>query len=267
MESGANINLNNIISNISNDCDSDNYDEISRLLEKKLNAMHNDIKKMIELNNEEHMKILLNMVRTDYLSSIYDFINETTEISLDKRISKCSMKDKCKPVFKEYVLNEVKNSKPEEISNDLINCGKTNIKEISNELNQEYNQEHCDDCFLEVSEIFENNMNLISSLNLYNKSHLTNYQIGFDEELIVSDFLEPIANIKRLKILKALAKEPQSFSYLSKKTSLRGGGLLFHLDKLLDKNIIMQKKGHGDYLITKKGLKLILILSNDFIED
>ncbi|MGL6298383.1 MAG: winged helix-turn-helix domain-containing protein [Methanobacteriaceae archaeon] len=236
------------------------------ILEQKLDNIHNDLKKMIELNNEEHMQILLNMIKTDYLSSIYDFINETTELSLEKRIaSDCDMKDNCKPIFKDYVLSEVKNNKPEEISDDIIGCGKSNIKAISTELNQTYNQEHCDECFLEVSEIFENNMNLISSLNLYNKTHLKNYKIGFDEEEVAKNFLEPIANTKRLQILKALASEPQSFSNLSKKTSLRGGGLLFHLDKLIDKNIIMQKNGHGDYLITKKGLKLLLILSNDLV--
>jgi predicted transcriptional regulator len=49
----------------------------------------------------------------------------------------------------------------------------------------------------------------------------------------------------------------KSFSAFSELTSLRGGNLLFHLQKLLDNGLILQMHERGDYMITDKGLKIL----------
>lgn len=73
----------------------------------------------------------------------------------------------------------------------------------------------------------------------------------------MSEILEPVSNNHRLEILKAVAYEMKSFSAFSELTNLRGGNLLFHLQKLLDNGLILQMHERGDYMITDKGLKIL----------
>jgi len=45
-------------------------------------------------------------------------------------------------------------------------------------------------------------------------------------------------------------------------TGLRGGNLLFHIQKLLETNLILQRHERGDYMITKKEFNLLMILAD-----
>jgi predicted transcriptional regulator len=76
-------------------------------------------------------------------------------------------------------------------------------------------------------------------------------------DIIMSEILEPVSNNHRLEILRAVAFETKSFSAFSELTSLRGGNLLFHIQKLLDCGLILQIHERGDYMITDKGLKIL----------
>ena len=78
---------------------------------------------------------------------------------------------------------------------------------------------------------------------------------------VLSEILVPISNKQRLDILKAVAFEPRSFSALSKLTTLIAGHLHFHLQKLLDCNLILQQHERGDYMITEKGFKILKSLN------
>jgi len=71
--------------------------------------------------------------------------------------------------------------------------------------------------------------------------------------LIVKEILDPISNIQRLQILKAVFEGTKTFTEFSELTGLRGGNLLFHLQKLLDGGMILQRHERGDYMITEKG--------------
>ena len=41
---------------------------------------------------------------------------------------------------------------------------------------------------------------------------------------------------------------------------LRGGNLLFHLQKLQESRMIMQRKDRGDYMITEKGFATLIAI-------
>ena len=77
----------------------------------------------------------------------------------------------------------------------------------------------------------------------------------------MSEILDPISNKQRLEILKAVAFEPKSFSAFSKLTGLIAGNLLFHLQKLMDCELILQQHDRGDYMITEKGFKILQSLN------
>ncbi len=96
------------------------------------------------------------------------------------------------------------------------------------------------------------------SLQIYNTDKEKKQDISLlPEELIVNDILEPLSNKQRLQIMKAIAIETKTFSALTELTGLRGGNLLFHLQKLLDSGMILQRHERGDYMITDKGFKVL----------
>jgi len=77
-----------------------------------------------------------------------------------------------------------------------------------------------------------------------------------DDDL-VRNILEPVANVQRIQILKSLTGQTRTFSELSQLTGLRGGNLLFHIKKLTDTGMILQRHERGDYIITDKGWKTL----------
>ena len=77
------------------------------------------------------------------------------------------------------------------------------------------------------------------------------------EEPLVQEVLEPIANKHRLQILKSVSQGSRTFSALSEITELRGGNLLFHVQRLIEAGMIVQRRGRGDYMITEKGFKVL----------
>lgn len=90
---------------------------------------------------------------------------------------------------------------------------------------------------------------------------------AIEPEKIVSEVCEPVANRQRLLMLKALSGENKTFSELSKLTGLRGGNLLFHLQKLLDTGMVLQRSERGgDYIITRKGYSTLQGLSRIYSE-
>jgi hypothetical protein len=57
--------------------------------------------------------------------------------------------------------------------------------------------------------------------------------------------------------MKALFTETKTFSALSLITGLRGGNLSFHLQKLMDCGMILQRNERGDYMIPEKGYAVL----------
>jgi predicted transcriptional regulator len=54
-------------------------------------------------------------------------------------------------------------------------------------------------------------------------------------------------------MMRSLGTGTKSFTELSRITGLRGGNLLFHLQKLTDSKLIGQKGERGDYFLTMRG--------------
>jgi predicted transcriptional regulator len=55
--------------------------------------------------------------------------------------------------------------------------------------------------------------------------------------------------------------QTRTFSDISQTTGLRGGNLLFHIKKLTDSGLILQRHERGDYIITDKGYKTMTAIS------
>lgn len=115
----------------------------------------------------------------------------------------------------------------------------------------------CADCFDKNSDIMEKSIRKCESLHRLfacgAPEKMPKSPEEIDVESIVPSFLEPLANRHRFQVLQELYSGLKSFSELSETTGLRGGNLLFHLEKLIKTSMILQKQDRGVYVLSEKG--------------
>lgn len=99
----------------------------------------------------------------------------------------------------------------------------------------------CKNCFSETARLFDKQIDLMRSLRCTGIAIVQRVRTLKDlpEENVVGEILEPLSSKQRLQIMKALAAETETFSALSHLTSLRGGNLLFNLQRLLESGMIL----------------------------
>ena len=174
-------------------------------------------------------------------------------------VDPCDMRETCKSRFNNFLSNNEYLIQQDDVSSDIIDAKRVELDEIRK--GAPYDK--CNICFTEVESIFEKQLGLISSLQIYSTNEEKRAEISaIPEETMVKSVLEPLSNKQRLQILKAMASETRTFSALSELTGLRGGNLLFHIQKLLETDLILQRHERGDYMITKKGFNLLKILAD-----
>lgn len=232
--------------------------EISEL-KSKLDLMHRDIKRMMENSNKEYLDLMLKNLKKDFLNCITGHVSEDIETSLERgMVDKCQMRDNCKSKFTELLEKNVDLIKQDEVPETQVTGSRGELEN----LRAEAPFDKCDVCFSEVTDIFEKQLKLMRSLHIYNGPEEKKIDISdISEDSLVREVFEPLSNSQRLQIIKAVAVETKTFTALSHLTGLRGGNLLFHIQKLLDSNMIIQRHERGDYMITEKGYQVLKVIS------
>ena len=229
--------------------------EEMKAVRKKLSEIHNDIKKIIECSNKLCFEAALESSRREYSNTLLNHLFEDIETGLERNmVKKCPEKKNCTSAFTALLQQNaglIKNSK---VDDTLISDNRKKLGELR--CGAPFSK--CEQCFSEVSSLFIKQVNLMRSMRIYAdnqdyKSDFSAIKIG----VIMSEILEPVSNNQRLEILRAVAFETKSFSAFSELTGLRGGNLLFHLQKLLESGLILQQHERGDYMITEKGFKIL----------
>lgn len=227
-------------------------------IDAKLDSIHKDLKRLMERSNQEYLDLMLANLKKEFLNSINSYISDDVETGLEKgMVENCKMRETCKSKFTDYLLNNEELILGDNVPSNIINEKRAELAQIK----KGAPSEDCDDCFSEVKSLFNKQLGLISSIKIYSTNDEKRTEISeIPDELIVKTVLEPLSNKQRLQIIKSMASETRTFSSLSELTGLRGGNLLFHLQKLLENDLIIQRHDRGDYMITKKGFNLLLIL-------
>lgn len=230
-------------------------------IKSKLDLIHQEIKKNRERSNQEHLDFILSNTKKDFSNSIAVYVTDDIETDLERgMISECHLKITCKQTFKDFLDRNV----------DVIKQGQDLDKECVEDnylklevMYDEAPYEKCKSCLDEVRSLLKKQLKLIKSLNLFDSDDSLNQDISpISEELIVKEVLEPLSNKQRLQILQSMANETKTYSELSEVTGLRGGNLLFHIQKLQDRELIFQRHERGDYMVTKKGYSMLTALNN-----
>lgn len=226
-----------------------------KAIREKLSEMHNDIKKIIEFSNKLRFEAALESSRREYSNVLLNHLFEDIESGLERNmVKKCSEKVNCTSAFKSLLQQNAGLIKLGKVDDTLISNNRKKLDELR--CGAPFSK--CEQCFSEVSSLFNKQINLMHSMRIYTDKQESKADISsMKTDMIMSEILEPVSNNHRLEILRAVAFEAKSFSAFSELTNLRGGNLLFHLQKLLDSGLMLQMHERGDYLITDKGLKIL----------
>lgn len=226
-----------------------------KAIREKLCDMHSDIKKVMEYSNRLRFETAMECSRQEYSNAILSHLYEDINSGLERNmVKKCPEKENCRSSFTALLQKNAGLVKQGKIDEVLLSGNREKLEELR--CGAPYSK--CDQCFSEVSSLFTKQVNLMRSMRIYAGNQEQKPDISaLETGALMREILEPVSNSQRLEILRAVAFETKSFSAFSEITGLRGGNLLFHLQKLMDSGLILQQHERGDYMITEKGFKIL----------
>lgn len=232
-------------------------------IKSKLSEIHTDLKRFLEQSKQQHHESVLSGIQRNFSNTIIGHVIEDIEDGLESNmVRNCQMRDTCKSTFTGFLQKNASLIKHDSVDEDIISKNQFELQEMKNNAPKK----QCEKCFSEVSNLLRKQILIMRSLRIYNTNEEKKKDIStIPEELIVNDILEPLSNMQRLQILKAVSVETKTFSEFSELTGLRGGNLLFHLQKLLESGMILQRHERGDYMITDKGYKVLKGVSDIYL--
>jgi DNA-binding transcriptional ArsR family regulator len=230
-----------------------------RELKTEITGLRTELKRFIERANQQHVDTVLTDLKKNYSELFTNHQVENAKADLSAHmVGDCKMRNKCYEVFMDFLQNTAQHIKDGQVSDEIIQSYREQMKTMRSK----GPYDRCDTCFTEVHRLFEKQIDLMQSLGIYAKAReMGDAAPEIPDEVVVKDLLEPVANIQRFQILKALATQTRTFSDISQLTGLRGGNLLFHIRKLTDTGMILQRHERGDYIITDKGFKTMAAIS------
>lgn len=242
------------------------YREELHSIKEEVTSLRNEFSRFLQKANQQHIDGILAEMRKDFMKPMVDYLCEDANERMHSQMTRdCGMREFCETAFKE-MLQETAGL----VGRSKVDAGTVRMhRDRFEELKKEAKKPQCSSCFSEASNLFEKQVKLMRSLQIYEDREEKDEKgdiSAIEPERIVSEVCEPIANKQRLIMLKALSGESKTFSELSKLTGLRGGNLLFHLQKLLETGMVLQRSERGDYIITRKGYSTLQGLSRIYSE-
>ncbi|WP_292390042.1 winged helix-turn-helix domain-containing protein [Methanosarcina sp. UBA5] len=242
------------------------YREELHSIKEEVTSLRNEFSRFLQRANQQHIEGMIGEMRKSFMRPMVDYLCDDANDRMHTRMTAdCGMRDFCEMAFRELLQETA----------GLIGKGRIEAETIKlyrdrlEELKKEAKSSDCSRCFSEATNLFEKQVRLMRSLQIYEEKDEEDKKIDISEiepERLVTEVCEPVANRQRLLMLKALSGESKTFSELSKLTGLRGGNLLFHLQKLLETGMVLQRNERGDYIITRKGYSTLQGLSRIYSE-
>jgi DNA-binding transcriptional ArsR family regulator len=234
-------------------------------LKEEVTSLRHDFSRFIQRANQQHIDEILAEMRTNFMKPMVEYLCEDANERMHNNMTKeCGMRELCEKSFQNLLHETARLASRGKVEAETLKLYRDKLEKLQ----KEAKTPQCSKCFSEASELFEKQVKFMSSLHIYeNKEDKNKGDISeIEPDKIVVEICEPVANKQRLLMLKALSGESKTFSELSKLTGLRGGNLLFHLQKLLDTDMILQRNERGDYIITRKGYSTLQGLSMIYSE-
>jgi len=190
-------------------------------------------------------------------AAVRGHIENASEL-IGREASGCPHGGRCRTAFTALFERALEHLKTGELPAGSIST----IREQLAELQQCAPTDHCAPCFQEAGRQLDRQFRMLEAIRVYQGDKGKDRVIGdLSPEDVASRICYPLSSPHRVRILKALYLEEKSFSDLAVITNLRGGNLLFHLEKLQAAGLIRQHKDRGEYSISLAGYELLMALA------
>ena len=238
-------------------------DEIGAL-RKELQSFRVETRQRLELIESEVTK----QVSLNYNRAIIDYLQGATLDFIDSL--KCAKggddEAKCKQGIKEIQRKYLELLKAGRIR-DSLGALREAI-EISAKMERGLTSKGsaaCAECMRKEAEFLEINGGLLSQLAMLQEPMAPQQDekntIGtLDPVAMEQGVLDPVAHRARLQVMLSIFRGENRFADFTAATGLRGGHLIYHINKLLDGGLIQQYESK-DYVLTRKGLKTLVLLA------
>ncbi|MBN1786653.1 MAG: winged helix-turn-helix transcriptional regulator [Candidatus Methanofastidiosa archaeon] len=220
------------------------------MMNQKIDELQRMVRSYMESTNQQHFESILECTRNMMQGKMLDHFSMDIDDNLNRFIDPdCENRGRCIEFFKRKFEENIGFMEDDEFFKNLTE----RREEMVSSIREKTPYPKCEMCVSEISGILDKQLRLMRSLRLYNGNGSEMEVEQVNEDILVNEYLEPLANKQRMQMLKSLSKGTMTFSALSKMTGLKGGNLIFHIQKLLKSGMIVQRHERGDYMITEKG--------------
>ena len=180
--------------------------------------------------------------------------------SIGKVAAGCTNWTRCHPVFKD-LLGDILNYLN---SGELTSGDIQSVRKKAQVIQSRSTHDNCELCHQEVIQQLDKQIEMLRAIGVYKEGEeISELVMSIPEGESAALFNEGLSSPVRIQILKLLYCGGKSFTNLSSATGLRGGNLLFHLEKLQKCGMIHKK---GEYLMSYRGYEVLHSVAHLFRE-
>jgi len=177
---------------------------------------------------------------------------------IGREASGCPLEGRCRAAFAALFESSLEHLETGEIPVGVAGA----VRKQLADLQRNAPTDRCVPCFEEAERQLERQLRMLEAIHVLRDEQGEESVIeDLSPEDVASRVCYPLSSPHRVRILKVLYQEDKSFSDLATITDLRGGNLLFHLEKLLAAGLIRQRKDRGEYSISLSGYESLVALS------
>jgi len=163
----------------------------------------------------------------------------------------CANWERCHPVFRALLGDILTSLNTGELSPEDIHS----VREKAEKLRSRSSHDTCESCHHEVNQQLDKQIEMLRAIGVYKEGEDTpELVLSMPDEESAALFNDGLSSPIRIQILKLLYFGGKSFTDLSSTTGLRGGNLLFHLEKLQKCGMIHKD---GEYLMSYRGYEIL----------
>lgn len=227
-------------------------DEI-RELKSEISALRSDLNRYAGYGSSLQGAAFLTNFRNTCADAIVTGYRESGCDAISREAGDCPLWEKCQPVFGRLFDSVLESIRSGNLSPEEIGVIRTKLAAMK----AHASFDRCASCFGESEKQLNQQLRLLEAIGIYSEEPNTGAAVrSLPEEEAAALFGDALASPVRIQVIKALYDDGRTFTDLSKLTGLRGGNLLFHLEKLMKSGIIQQKGDRGEYRITYRGFEL-----------
>jgi DNA-binding transcriptional ArsR family regulator len=227
----------------------DAADDPVREIRDELRALRREVRDLAEGRTHPAVTGLIAAMQRECGKVAIDAHLESARAGLEQELDRaCPERERCREIFFHEIQGSAGTIADGHATREALAEYRRRIRDLKKQA-----PPACTSCFEEATRILDKQEEIAGSLGIL-EGQEDNPSIGsIPVEETVKKVLEPAASIPRLGILMDLAAASRTFSGLSATTGLRGGNLLFHLEKLEEAGLISQRYERGEYELTASG--------------